>query len=179
MKRLSKISMLAVAVLMAGAVAVPFALSQSAGNGANNQQEKRMERRADGKFRGRRGAGMHRRWLSRLNLTEAQKEQMKRIGQSYRERTQSLRQELQAKRQELRQAQASGAFNESLATQKLTEMAAPKAKLMGEQFKLRQEMLAVLTPEQKAQLEQLREQFKSRREQFRSKQSERRADQAQ
>ena len=33
---------------------------------------------------------------------------------------------------------------------------------MGEQFKLRQEMLSVLTPEQKTQLEQKRAEFKNR-----------------
>ena len=41
--------------------------------------------------------------------------------------------------------------------------AALQAKLMGEEFRLRQESLPVLTPEQKTQLEQRREQFKNRR----------------
>ena len=42
-------------------------------------------------------------------------------------------------------------------------MASLEAKLMGEQHKLHQEMLSVLTAEQKAQLEQSKAQFKSRR----------------
>jgi Spy/CpxP family protein refolding chaperone len=54
-------------------------------------------------------------------------------------------------------------------------MAPLRAKLMSEHFKLRQEALAVLTPEQKAQLEQLREQFKARRGQFGGKRAERKA----
>jgi Spy/CpxP family protein refolding chaperone len=110
--------------------------------------------------------------MRQLNLTGAQQEQMKQIRQSFSQRTQSLRQELRAKRQELRQANQGGAFNEALATQKLTEMAGLQAKLMGEGFKLRQEMLAVLTPEQKAQLEKTREQFKSKRAERRSRQGE-------
>jgi Spy/CpxP family protein refolding chaperone len=41
-------------------------------------------------------------------------------------------------------------------------MAGLQAKLMGEEFKLHQEMQSVLTAEQKAQLEQLKAQFKTR-----------------
>jgi Spy/CpxP family protein refolding chaperone len=61
----------------------------------------------------------------------------------------------------LRQASEGGTFNEALATQKLTEMAGLQAKLMGARFQLRQQMLSVLTPEQKAQLDQMKAQFKA------------------
>ena len=117
-----------------------------------------------GRFHGRqgRGGGAGFEWL---NLTEAQKTQMKQIRESYRERTQSLHQELRAKRQGLRQANQGETFNEGLATQVLTESAALEAKLMGERFRMRQEMMALLTPEQKNQLQQ-------RREQHRMKQAE-------
>jgi Spy/CpxP family protein refolding chaperone len=74
---------------------------------------------------------------------------MKQISQSFRERTLSLREQLRTKRQELRQASEGGTFNEALATQKLQESAGIQAKLMGEQFRMRQEMLSVLTQEQK------------------------------
>lgn len=110
--------------------------------------------------RGHFGGGM---MFRGLNLTEDQKARMKQISQSFRERTQSLRQELKAKRQELRQANAGGTFNEALATQKLQESSALQAKLMGERFKLHQEMLSVLTAEQKTQLEQKRAELKTRR----------------
>jgi Spy/CpxP family protein refolding chaperone len=46
---------------------------------------------------------------------------------------------------------------------------------MAEQFKLRQEMLAVLTPEQKAQFEQLQQEFKAKRAQFQQNRQHRRA----
>jgi Spy/CpxP family protein refolding chaperone len=71
--------------------------------------------------------------------------------------------QIQAKRRELRDANQSGSFSEALATQKLTEIAPLEAKLMGEQFKLHQQMLSVLTAEQKTKLEQSREQFKQNR----------------
>jgi len=103
------------------------------------------------------------RLFSQLNLTEDQKAKVQQIHQSFAERNKPLREQLHAKRQELQQARQGDTFNESLATQKLSEMAALEAKLMGERFKLHQEMLTILTPEQKTQLEQAKAQFKMRR----------------
>jgi hypothetical protein len=42
-----------------------------------------------------------------------------------------------------KQARQGDTFNESLATQKLTEMASLEAKLMAEEFKLHQDTLAI------------------------------------
>ena len=102
-------------------------------------------------------------FFRQLNLTEDQKTKLKQIRESFAQTNKPLRQQLRAKRQELRKASEGGTFNEALATQKLTEMASLEAKLMGERHKLHQEMLSVLTAEQKAQLEQSKAQFKSRR----------------
>ena len=118
-------------------------------------------REGRGKQRGHRGGHFGGRMFKGLNLTDEQKSSMKQIRQSFGERTKGLREQLRAKRQEMRQASQGGTFNEALATQKLTESASLKAKLMGEKFKLRQEMLAVLTPEQKTMLEQKRAEFKA------------------
>jgi Spy/CpxP family protein refolding chaperone len=48
-------------------------------------------------------------------------------------------------------------------------MASLEAKLMGERFKLHQQMLSVLTPEQKTQLEQAQAQRKARRGEMRGR----------
>jgi Spy/CpxP family protein refolding chaperone len=48
-------------------------------------------------------------------------------------------------------------------------MASLQAKVMGERHKLHQEMLSVLTAEQKAQLEQSKAQFKTRRGEMRGR----------
>ena len=114
-------------------------------------------------MRGMRAGGFFR----GLNLTDDQKAKMKQIRETFAQSNKPLRDELQAKRQELRQASEGGTFNEALATQKLTEMASLEAKLMGERHKLHKEMLAVLTAEQKAQLEQSKAQFKTRRGEMR------------
>ncbi len=106
-------------------------------------------------------------FFRQLNLTDDQKAKMKQIRESFAQSNKPLRDQLRAKRQELRQASEGGTFNEALATQKLTEIAPLEAKLMASQHNLHQEMLSVLTAEQKAQLEQSRAQFKARRGQMR------------
>ena len=165
MKKPGKFKMLAIASLSAIALAASIAVAQSVktdqDNGKNTRgawQRGRGERKNHG-WGGMRGA-----FLQQLNLTDDQKAKIKQIRESYGERNKPLREQLHAKRQELRQANEGGTFNEALATQKLTEMAGLQAKLMGEQFKLHQEMQSVLTAEQKAQLEQAKAQFKARRE---------------
>lgn len=156
------------------------AFAQTVGTTQDNKEKARGEWRGHGKrgggregFRGSRG-GFGGGAFRQLNLTEDQKARMKQVRDSFGERTKSLHEQLRAKHQELRQATDGGTFNEALVTQKLTEQAGLKAKLMGEQFKLHQEMLTVLTPEQRTQMEQLREQFKTKRGQFKANRGERR-----
>jgi len=180
MKKLGKIKTLTIASLSAVALAAPIAFAQTAGTTTTQDTQATGERHGGhGKGWGQRGdregregregrggwgeGGMRGMMFGGVNLTDDQKAKMKQIGESFRERTQSLHQQLRAKRQELRQASEGGTFNEALATQKLQDSASLQAKLMGEQFKMRQEMLAVLTPEQKTQLEQKRAEFKAKR----------------
>ena len=164
---------LAIASISAIALAGSIAVAQTVTTDQNTQQQdQRMEHRGgqgkEGKHGGRGWGGMREGGFFRqLNLTEDQKAKMKQIHDSFAERNKPLREQLHAKRQELRQASEGGTFNEALATQKLTEMASLEAKLMGEQFKLHQETLSVLTAEQKAQLEQSKAQFKARRGEMR------------
>ena len=178
MKKLGKIKTLTIASLSAVALAAPIAFAQSTDSTTTQEKQKVM--------RGERHGGHGKRWgharggnraglfLRSLNLTEDQKTRMQQIRSSFRERTKSLSQELRTKRQELRQASEGGTFNETVATQKLSEMAGLQAKLMGERFKMRQEMLSVLTPEQKTQLEQKRAEFKAKRAERRAERGARR-----
>jgi len=157
MKKLGKVKMLAIASLSAVALVASIAVAQSVKNDRGSGP--RRQWRGDGMKRGFHGGGA---FLNRLNLTDDQKAKMKQIRESFAERNKPLLEELRAKRQELRQASEGGTFNEALANQKLTEMAGLQAKLMGERFKLHQEMQSVLTVDQKAQLDQLKAQFKTR-----------------
>lgn len=160
MKNFGKIKLVALSTALVACLALPFAYAQSKGGHGGKQR--------GGWHHGRHGEMGFR----NLNLTDAQKTQMKQLRDSYKERNQPLHTELRTKMQELRQAQQGGGFNEALAAQKLAEIAPLRAKLMAEQFKLRQDSMAVLTPEQKTQLDQQREQFKAKREQFKAKRAE-------
>ena len=170
MKKLGRFKMLAIATLSAIALAASIAVAQTVttnqdnGQGARPEWRGRHGNRGGGDHKGHGFGGMRAGGFFRgLNLTDDQKAKMKQIRESFAETNKPLREQLRAKRQELRQASEGGTFNEALATQKLTEMASLEAKVMGERFKLHQEMLSVLTPEQKAQLEQSKAQFKARR----------------
>ena len=154
MKKLGKVKILAIAslsavVLVVGSIAVAQSVKTHRGQG---QRGAWMERGFHG------GSA-----FARLNLTDDQKAKMKQSRQSFMESNKPLLEQLRAKRQELRQASEGGTFNEALATQKLTEMAGLQAKVMGARFALHQQMLSVLTTEQKAQLDQLKAQFKHNR----------------
>jgi protein CpxP len=157
-RNLGTIKTLTIASLSVLALTVSIALAQKSGTSQTGERHGQSEGWGN---RGGHDGEMRGMFFRGLNLTDDQKAKMKQAHQSFEERTQSLRQELQAKRQELHQASESGTFDEALVTQKLQESAGLQAKLMGEQFKMRQEMLAVLTPEQKTQLDQKRAEFKA------------------
>ena len=161
--------MLSIASLAAIALAVPIAYTQTTstnqvtrGEGHGRGEGQGWGDRGGRGPGGERGGGMQGGMFRGITLTDDQKVKMKQISQSFRERTQALHEALGAKRQELRQATEGGTFDEALVTQKLQESASLEAKLMGEQFKMRQEMQSVLTTEQKAQIEQKRAEFKAK-----------------
>src|SRR6266566_6231381 len=160
MKKLGKVKMLAIASLSAVVLVASIAVAQSVKTDRGNGQGPRREWRGEGAKRGFHGGGA---LFNRLNLTDDQKAKMKQIRESFAERNKPLLEQLRAKRLELRQTSEGGTFNEALATQKLTEMVGLQAKVMGARFVLDQQMLSVLTPEQKAQLDQLKAQFKHNR----------------
>lgn len=153
----NRIHAIALAAVMALAIAVPFAIAQSKDAGGQRG------RHAEGRERGMRGGDrMAGAFFRNLDLTDAQKTQMKQIRESHSQNLRPLMEQIRAKRQEIRQASQGGTFNEALVTQKLSEIAPLEAKLMGEQFRTHQEMLSVLTAEQKTKLEQSRDQQKSK-----------------
>gem|GEM_PF-660988 len=147
MKNLSRMQKILIVAVMALALAVPVAIAQSSDAGAKHA----------GHF-GERGMGGHGKRggmmaFRKLGLTDAQKTQMKQIRESHSQSVKPIVDEIRAKRQEIRQANQGGAVNEALVTQKLTEIAPLEAKLQGERSRIHQEMLAVLTPDQKAKLD--------------------------
>jgi len=170
MSKLGRFKVLAVAAISAIALAASIAVAQTVttqGNGQGARPEwggHRGDHKGPG-FGGMREGGLFR----QLNLTDDQKAKMKQIRESFAQTNKPLMEQLHAKHQELRQASEGGTFNEALATQKLTEIAPLEAKLMGARASMHQEMLSVLTAEQKAQLEQAKAQFKTRHGEMRKR----------
>ena len=160
MKKLGKVKLLAIASLSAIVLTASIAVAQSVKTETQDGKGSRQGWHGKGMRHGSRGGGF---LFSRLNLTDDQKAKMKEARASFATVNKPLMEQLRAKRQELRQANEGGTFNEALATQKLTEMAGLQAKLMGARTQLHQQMLSVLTAEQKTQLEQMKAQFKQHR----------------
>ena len=169
MSKLGRFKTVAIASLSAIALAASIAVAQTVTTDQSTTQGTRTEGRGEHKGHGWEGMRNHGEFFKQLNLTDDQKAKMKQIRESFAERNKPLMEQLRAKHQELRQATEGGTFNEALATQKLMEIAPLEAKLMGERARQHQEMLSVLTAEQKAQLEQARAQFKTRRGEMRKR----------
>ena len=159
MKKLGKFKLVAIASLSAVVLAIAsLAVAQTVKTEGGKGQGRAWH--GEGMKHGQFGGD---RIFARLNLTDDQKAKIKQIRQSFMDTNKPLFDQLKTKRQELRQASEGGTFNEALATQKLTEMAGLQAKAMGARFQLHQQMLSVLTPDQKAQLDQMKAQFKAHR----------------
>ncbi len=180
MKRLNKIKALAIAAILAMAVAAPFALAQDSGSQDSPTVGRHGGKRAFGRHFGRGGHGdMGGFMLRGVDLTDAQKTQIQQIRASHKEAVAPLMQQIRAKEQAIHQSFGDDTFNSSLVNQQLIEIANLKTQLMSEQFKIHQETLAVLTPEQKTKLTEMREQFKAKREEMKAKRAERRANKTQ
>ena len=140
------------------------------------EQQQQMGRRRGREDRGMRRMGRKRergmRALSRLNLNETQQTQIRAIRDASRQRTQAQRDEL---RQLFQSRQGGSEFTpeqQARARQLMTE-------LRSTDESIHQEILGVLTTEQRSQLEQWREEQKSRRQGMRKRGMQRENDELQ
>jgi periplasmic protein CpxP/Spy len=172
MKNISNLKAFAVAMVLAMVLSVSLVMAQSTGEKSGDKSARRGGRHHFGGGEGRGGFG---RMFRNLDLTDAQKAQFKQIRESHRETMKSLHQQIRTEMQALHQANQGSTFDEASVSQKLAQVAPLRAKLMAEEFKIHQEMMAVLTPEQKTKLEQSRTEFKARKAEFKAKRGERKA----
>jgi protein CpxP len=146
-----------------------FVMAQDNRTTTPQQDEQKSERKAwkrggegkrDGMRRGGRGFRMH--GLRQLNLTDAQKEQIRTIMESKR----GNREANQTGREEIRQiieAKRSG----TITAEQQERLKAFREQRRENARQLHEQILAVLTPEQKTQLEQLKQERKQRHQEFR------------
>lgn len=133
-------------------------------------QQGQVEQRVEGKER----HGMHDGFgpfARGLNLTDAQKEQMKQIAARYHESNKALREQARAQRGNKHEA-FDGTFNESAVRAAAQARANMQVEMEVSHARMMSEMYALLTSEQKAQLAQQREQMKQKREEWRARRSQ-------
>ena len=106
----------------------------------------------------------HHRFWKMLNLTEDQKKQMFAIRLDGRAKMKTMAQSLKTGREQLIALVKSGKFDEVKAREIAKGQAAVIADLIVEKTRMMSRMYAVLTPEQRAKLQQMHEKWKSHHE---------------
>lgn len=147
---------LALVIALAMSVAVGFAQGRPDGGGERGGHEMHGGRGMDGGF-GHFGRG--------LNLSDAQKTQMQQIAERYKASTKGLREQLRNLHGDSDAVAGNGTFNESAVRQAAQARANLEVELEVSRARMMSEMFAVLTPEQKTQLAQQRQQWQQKREQ--------------
>ncbi len=97
----------------------------------------------------------------KLNLTDAQRSQIKTIVSEERPKMKPLFQQLQAGREQLNALIKSGSFDEAKVQSIAKGQAATLADMIVEKQRMKSRIYAVLTPEQRARAEKLREAWKT------------------
>ena len=104
--------------------------------------------------------GMMGRWAAELNLTDAQKTQLKAIWEKYRTDTQPIRDEMKAKHEELVAVLKSDTVDRAKAHQLTDDISALRAKMASAGIDRLLDARDVFTPEQRATIAQKMQQHK-------------------
>ncbi|HEV7377064.1 MAG TPA: Spy/CpxP family protein refolding chaperone, partial [Pyrinomonadaceae bacterium] len=148
---------------------VGFAQQQQATRGQGDQERGEHQGRGDKEGRGMHG-GFGGRFAEKLNLTDAQKEQMKQIAARYHESAKANRQQGRGERRggdsDLFNG---GTFNEAAVRAAAQARASERVEMEVARAHMMFEMYNVLTPEQKAQLAADRQQREQKRQEWRAR----------
>ena len=132
--------------------------------------------RAERSWRGGKGEGGDRRggffggrFAEKLNLTDAQKEQMKQIAARYRESTKALRQQERSTRSGGFDAFKGGTFDEAAVRAAAQARANARVEMEVAHARMMAEMYNILTPEQKAQLAAARQEREQKMQEWRAR----------
>ncbi|HEX8774012.1 MAG TPA: Spy/CpxP family protein refolding chaperone [Pyrinomonadaceae bacterium] len=149
----------ALALLIGLATTGLVALGQEAGTAGQRDAERSERSWKRGEHGRRDGLG---RFARNLNLSDAQKQQMRQIADRYRESNRSLREQFRAMHRNERSSFGDGTFNEATVRAAAQARANLEVEMAVSRARMMSEMYAVLTPEQKTQLAQEREQWKQK-----------------
>ena len=176
MKKIT-IAILTVVLVAVGAIFVLAQTTDKSGDdkkgfGKRGMHAKHGMRGKLGK-RGRRGHMMGRAFR-KLELTDAQKTQMQTIMKATREESKALRKQMHTNRQELHKLTENGTFNESQVTALANKQGDLHAKMIVQKQKVKAQMHAVLTSEQKAKLAEIKANRKKKMEERKARGAKRR-----
>ena len=118
---------------------------------------------------------MRGRMFRHLDLTDAQKEQMKTIGKASRENLKPVMQQMREGRKTLNDLTANGNFDEAQIQAIAAQQGALHAQMIVEKQRTKTAMFAVLTAEQKTKVAELKQTFEQRRTERKAKRAERKA----
>ncbi len=102
------------------------------------------------------------RMAEKLNLTDAQKEQVKQISEASRAKVKPLKESMRANRQQLESLTENEPFDEAQVQTIANRQGAIAAQIIVEKERAKWEIFQILTVEQRAQAKQLKEQMKER-----------------
>lgn len=112
--------------------------------------------------------------LRRLNLTDAQRDQVKQIMDNHKDDQKALMDRLRPAHEALDTAVTASPLNEGAVRGAASELANVESDLAVERARIHQEVLQILTAEQKAQLAKQQAEMKTRRAEMEKRMSERR-----
>lgn len=115
--------------------------------------------------RGKHHRGGHGMFLRGLELTDDQKAQVKQIRQASKEKTKSIREQMKTNRRQIADLTANGAFDEAQVTAIANTNGALSAQMTVEKERVKSQIFAILTDEQKAKAAQMKEQMKEKMKQ--------------
>lgn len=155
MKRTILFSLLIVGLLLAGT----HAFGWSGGPGMRGSQDcnQRSTQRGSDEERQQRQEVHHQRMAVILDLSEEQQQQLQTLQQQRQQQQQTLRTEMQASRNQLHEIASANDADEPRIRAAAQEHAELKTRMMVDGAKHRQQIAAVLTPEQQEKYAQLRE----------------------
>lgn len=111
-----------------------------------------------------------------LDLTDAQKEQMRSIHEANRDSVKSLRDQMKANKQQLETLSAGGSFNESQVQAIAQQQGALHAQMIVNRERIKSQMFAILTPEQKSKMAEMKANREQKMQERKAKRAERKAE---
>lgn len=171
MKKIT-VTILAIALVAIGAIfVIGQTTTEKSVDGKSRMGKHGKHGKRDGKRGGMRGNGFGKMFKG-LDLTDAQKTQIKEIQKASHDANKSLHDQMRQNQQQLRQLSESGTFDEAAVTTLANQQGQLHAQMIVARQKTMTQMFNILTPEQKTKFAELKAQFKQKMEERKAKWAE-------